>query len=120
MLDLEPETDQSPPDRLEERHEDTAGQDHPHCQQGLALPVKNGVNEPITDLGTEGGSRGRQLLTPPPTDSCPSRRPVDEGEGGVVDTEDDGQIEVVDMDGSSRHHNIKYTGGSVDTVEEDI
>ena len=120
-LDLEPDPDHSPPDGLEDRHHDAAGQDRPHRHQWLAIPVQDGIDEGIAHnrAGGSGWCR-RHLLTSPLTHSCASRRPVDQGEGGVVDPEDDGQIEVVDADGSGRDHDIKYTGGSVDTVEEDI
>ena len=43
---------------------------------------------------------GGQAGTPRHTDPHPSRRPVDHGEDGVVETEYDGQVEMMDTEGS--------------------
>ena len=80
---------------------------------------------PITFYRTCGRTRTsgrvtRVIRAAPPTDAHTPCSPVDHGEEGVVDTEDDREVEVVDVDGSGSDHDVYQTADCVDGMEEHI
>ena len=65
-----------------------------------------------------GGVRWAGARAPPHADAHAPGRPVDQREEGVVDAEDDGEVGVVDVDGTGGHHDVDQTGYGVDAVQE--
>ena len=82
---------------MDERNEDKTGQHRGDgCQARLALPVHRGV-----DVGHLFHRTVLEVVDVVGADSqvpCTSSRPVDHSEEHVVDSEQDGQVEVVQAD----------------------
>lgn len=74
-------------------------------------------------LVTDDRTRGVVLCavwTAAHADPHAARRPVDQREEGVVDAEADGEVEVVDVDGPRRDHDVHQAGHRVQAVQEHV